>query len=275
MSIGIHKSAAATVQTPSTQPDTSPSQTAKSESSQASGTADAYQSTNGNQKEAVSKLCLPGQSANRTLPSESKALADIKENVMPQILGQMKKDGVETNKAHCDGAAARALARLRESGYEAELIGGKGHVTVRVKTQGKDIIVDPTAAQFFKDGSAIDQKLQKKGFVGTDDQLRGMLRDNIDSMEPSAQKLASQGAKPTVEGMRQEILESAKSTGTPPPSNEERAEFMDNYKSEMANDFATGVYQTDRGISGQLIKQSAEKNCQIVEHQRLNANLRP
>ncbi|MFH1812187.1 MAG: hypothetical protein ABIJ09_25850 [Pseudomonadota bacterium] len=118
------------------------------------------------------QMCQAGGNSDRPLPTQAEALKDIKQNAMPRVLEGMKRDGESNNKSNCDVGAGRMLAELRSRGYQAELNQSAGHVTVRVKTQGEDIIVDPTAAQFFKDGTAIDSTLQKKGFVGTREQLR-------------------------------------------------------------------------------------------------------
>lgn len=58
---------------------------------------------------------------------------------------------------------------------------GPLHAYVEVKTkEGKTLIIDPTASQFFKDGTTIDEKLQKEGFVGTKEELKKMLHGNLE-----------------------------------------------------------------------------------------------
>ena len=128
-------------------------------------------------RKAQALICSE-QSQPTRLPTERQAAEDIKK-MMPEISQAMVDGGNSPNKANCDIAAGKTLAKLREKGYDARLVSSGSHVTVRVRTQGKDLVVDPTMRQFFKDGSPIDNKLKKEGgFVGTESQLKATLRDN-------------------------------------------------------------------------------------------------
>lgn len=163
----------ATPQTPSTQG------TAAAPAQTATTAADGF----GASPRTASQQCAVGASQDRPLPSQQQATADIQKNVMPQVMADMKADGQSVNASNCDHAAGRALARLRAAGYQAELQDAGSHVTVRVKTKEGDVIVDPTASQFFKDGTGVDGKLQKEGFVGNRQQLNALFADNASNVK--------------------------------------------------------------------------------------------
>lgn len=102
--------------------------------------------------------------------------------IFPALKEGVAKAGLDVNGNSCNVAAGMLKNALDKQGIEGATIKeGPLHAYVEVKTkEGGTLILDPTASQFFKDGSPIDQKLQADGFIGTKQELKQMLSDNIE-----------------------------------------------------------------------------------------------
>lgn len=88
--------------------------------------------------------------------------------------------GLDVNASICHAAAGLTAAKLRELGYTVRLVETPTHITVRVKTAQGELIVDPTMAQFFEDGSTADRwLLEQGGFVGTENELGDFLVEHF------------------------------------------------------------------------------------------------
>jgi hypothetical protein len=131
---------------------------------------------------AVALRASRSGAARTSLPSERNAQARIRA-LLPRIAEAVAlvDGGRRTiNDAICDTAAGLTLGKLRELGFDARLIDANGHVTVRVRTSGAELIVDPTLMQFFEDGSPIDRALgESGGFVGTEAALEALLAEHM------------------------------------------------------------------------------------------------
>ena len=155
------------------------------------------------------------QAVAKTGPTpELKSEAEIRElfntKVFPGVKKGLTASGLSVNETNCDKAAGmtkHALEKLGVGGVEVK--NGVNHTYCEVTTkEGKKLILDPTASQFFKDGTAIDTKLQKKGFVGTRDELKGTIGDNIEHWKFSSgiqipQAVADAARGKTVPGISQ------------------------------------------------------------------------
>ena len=104
----------------------------------------------------------------------------------PAVKDAMEKNNVTLNGPNCNTATGMMKNALESMGVAGVTIKDtKGHAFLEVKTDdGRSIFIDPTISQFFKDGSAIDSKLHHKGFIGTKEELKQLIRDNIDQVIP-------------------------------------------------------------------------------------------
>ncbi len=86
--------------------------------------------------------------------------------------GQM----LNSDDSTCNTAAGLVKGALDQQGYTTKLIASNTHIHVRVKTTGRDVLIDPTMAQFYKDGTGPDRLMKNKdGFVGTEEDLKEFL----------------------------------------------------------------------------------------------------
>lgn len=115
------------------------------------------------------------------LHSEAELRKLLSEQVYPAVRDAIQAFGGTTDGTYCHLGAAFAKIALEKLGIPgAEIYEANQHVMLKVKTaEGKTLIFDPTAAQFFKNGTQIDNQLQKQGFVGTEDELRAMIHNHI------------------------------------------------------------------------------------------------
>lgn len=128
---------------------------------------------------------LAATSIGKCPDTQLKSDAEIRQafqKVFPALKEGIAQAGLDVNGNSCNVAAAMLKNVLDKQGIEGATIKeGPMHAYVEVKTkEGKTLILDPTASQFFKDGSPIDGKLQSEGFVGTKDELKKMISDNIE-----------------------------------------------------------------------------------------------
>ena len=195
--------------------------------------------------EAAKLLCTERAPPAR-LPSEKAAKAEIGA-MLPGIRDEMVAGGNSPNAANCDIAAGKTLAKLKAKGYDARLVSTGAHVTVRVRTQGKDLIVDPTARQFFKDGSKVDAKLdQRGGFVGSESELRALVRDNHQALESDKFQLPSEA------GLRKQMAGAGVSDA------ELNTHVKDVLVPELVDQVADRFF-SDAG--GAALKQEARREC--------------
>lgn len=167
--------------------------------------------------------------------------------MLPGIRDEMVAGGNSPNAANCDIAAGKTLAMLKEKGYDARLVSTGSHVTVRVRTKGEDLIVDPTARQFFKDASKVDGQLDKAGgFVGTESELKGLVRDNHRDLEADKFQLPSEA------GLRQQMA------GAEVSDSELNGHVEDVLVPELVDQVADRFF-SDAG--GAALKQEARREC--------------
>ena len=135
----------------------------------------------------------------KTLKSEAELRDFYAKKAFPAVKEGFEKAGFSVNKETCNIAAGMMKNALEREGVDGVSIRGTGnHAYIEVKTKdGKNLIIDPTASQFFKDGSAIDSKLQKEGFIGTEKELKEIISGNLENWsflpswgEPNAEALA-------------------------------------------------------------------------------------
>lgn len=120
--------------------------------------------------------------------SEAELRDLVSQKAFPAVKDALEKNGVTINGPHCNTATGMMKNALERMGVAGVTIKDSAyHTFLEVKTDdGKTLIIDPTISQFFKDGSAIDSKLHQKGFIGTKDELKQLIRQNIDQWNPSA-----------------------------------------------------------------------------------------
>ncbi len=142
----------------------------------------------------------------RTLKGESELRELVTKKAFPAVKEGMEKAGFSVNKETCNIAAGMIKNALERQGVDGVTIRESGdHTYIEVKTkEGKKLIIDPTASQFFKDGSAIDSKLQKEGFIATEQELKKLIAGNLEHWrflpswgEPDAEALAMVRGKRT------------------------------------------------------------------------------
>jgi hypothetical protein len=135
----------------------------------------------------------------KTLKSEAELRDLYAKKAFPAVKEGFEKAGFSVNKETCNIAAGMMKNALEKQGVDGVSIRESGqHTFLEVKTkEGKKIIIDPTASQFFKDGTSVDSKLQKEGFIGTEKELKKLISDNLESWrfvpswgQPNAEALA-------------------------------------------------------------------------------------
>jgi hypothetical protein len=119
----------------------------------------------------------------KTLKTETELRDLYTKKAFPAMKEGFEKGGFSVNQETCNIAAGMMKNALERQGVDGVSIRESGqHTFLEVKTkEGKKIIIDPTASQFFKDGSAIDSKLQKEGFIGTENELKKLISDNLEN----------------------------------------------------------------------------------------------
>jgi hypothetical protein len=119
--------------------------------------------------------------------SETELRDLVSKKAFPAVKDAMEKNNLTLNGPNCNTATGMMKNALEKMGVAGVTIKDThGHAYLEVETNdGKKIFIDPTISQFFKDGSAIDSKLHHKGFIGTKEELKQLIRDNIDQWIPT------------------------------------------------------------------------------------------
>jgi len=119
----------------------------------------------------------------RSQPTAAELRELYRRRVFPAVKAAVTRYGLSVNGTSCNVAAGLAASALRELGIQGvEVKEGPQHAYVQVTTRdGQTLLIDSTASQFFRDGTAIDRRLAENGFIGTRAELRGMIRDNVQS----------------------------------------------------------------------------------------------
>jgi len=121
----------------------------------------------------------------QALPAEAEVRSLFTDRVFPAVRDAIASFGSSVDEPSCHMAAAFTRIALRNFGItNAELFEGTQHIFVKVPTrEGTTLILDAAAAQFFVNQTAIDDKLQSEGFVGTEEDLAQMLIGNIENWD--------------------------------------------------------------------------------------------
>ena len=116
----------------------------------------------------------------RNLKSDAEVRKFATEKAFPAIMKGLEKSGLGTTEETCNLAAGMLMTALKKQGIEgAKIRFTANHAFVEVPTKKGTLILDPTAGQFFKEGSEIKSKLKAEGFVGTKEELKKTIRENI------------------------------------------------------------------------------------------------
>lgn len=143
------------------------------------------------------------QFVNKNLKSEEEVRKLVSEKAFPAVMKGLEKGGLTKTDAICNLAAGMLVSALEKQGIEGATIRQSAqHTYVEVPTKKGTLILDPTASQFFKEGSEIHSKLKQEGFIGTKDDLRKMIRNNVEhykfdsNITPDPEALAITRGKP-------------------------------------------------------------------------------
>jgi hypothetical protein len=133
-----------------------------------------------------------GTKPEKDLPvlSEKEIKALFKEKIFPAIKEALQAQGLSVNESRCNTSAAYTMIALEKLGIGgAELSNTMTHITVKLKTsEGKTLIIDPTMAQFFADGSKIDKEMNDTGFIGTETELKDLFKTNAENWDYTQHK---------------------------------------------------------------------------------------
>lgn len=112
--------------------------------------------------------------------SEAEIREMFQKKIMPGVHKGLEAMGGNNNESRCDTASAMVQHSLNKLGVGgARIVEGDGHVFVEVKTkEGKTLLLDPTMAQFVKDGTAFDKEVRQNGWAGTKEELAETIHRN-------------------------------------------------------------------------------------------------
>jgi hypothetical protein len=117
----------------------------------------------------------------RNLPSEAALRETLTKKTFPAVLEGLKKGGFKNDKETCNIAAGMLLNALKHQGITgAKIRETPLHTYVEVPTKKGTLILDPTASQFFKEGSPAHSRLKQEGFIGTRKELEKMIAGNLE-----------------------------------------------------------------------------------------------
>ncbi|HSE43243.1 MAG TPA: hypothetical protein VLH08_20965 [Acidobacteriota bacterium] len=139
----------------------------------------------------------------RNLKSEEEVRKVVSEKAFPALMQGLEKAGLTKTDAICNLAASMMVSALKKQGIEgARIRQSAQHTFVEVPTKKGTLLLDPTASQFFKEGTGIHSKLKKEGFIGTEQELKQMIRNNVEhwkfdsNISPDPEALAITKGKP-------------------------------------------------------------------------------
>lgn len=182
----------------------------------------------------------------KTLKSETELRDLYAKKAFPAVKAGFEKAGFSVNKETCNIAAGMMKNALERQGVDGVSIRESGqHTFLEVKTkEGKKIIIDPTASQFFKDGSAVDSKLQKEGFIGTEKELKKLISDNLENW-----RFVPAWGKPNAEALA--VVRGQKH---PDISQHDAEENISTYQQEAERTYFSGV----QGVLGSEARKQSE-----------------
>ncbi len=107
--------------------------------------------------------------------------------VFGDVRDALAAGGFDVNKPVCNVAATVMAHALERRGIgQARVVEGGNHLFVELRTAHETLWIDPTAAQFFTDGTPADQFVLSHGLVGTPDEVRGFIASLLDAWKQPA-----------------------------------------------------------------------------------------
>jgi hypothetical protein len=186
----------------------------------------------------------------RTLRSESEIRELVLKKAFPAVKKGMESQDFSVNDRNCHIGAGLMKAALERQGLrDVAIKEGPLHAYVEVKTkEGKTLIIDPTASQFFKDGTAIDQKLQSEGFVGTKEELKKMIHGDLEHW-----KFADTWP------VNQDALDASRGKSVAGLSQEDAEQVISGHLSDAYRTYFGGETKT-MGVTAEKIAERCENN---------------